>query len=226
MHARLRTHNQNDVTGQVQSGSTRRLVFAFTGWKEPTMPEGCGRALVIPRDLTLLGSDLMVAPIPEVAVLRVPASHLVARAAASGSGAIAAGSQVEVQLLCRIGAAPWPTTGKTGIRTLSTADGTQYTEIGYDWATQHFYVDHSHCCSATPRALLQTAPLPVANLGSSLNMTVYVDGGLIESFLKGKVITPLVAPDPLAALPEARVTTVLETSGGVTCSVESWQLAY
>jgi hypothetical protein len=59
-----------------------------------------------------------------------------------------------------------------------------------------------------------------------LNMTVFVDGGLIEAFLSGKVITPLVAPDDHAGLPETRVTTLVETSGRLGCSIESWQLAY
>ena len=73
---------------------------------------------------------------------------------------------------------------------------------------------------------MQAAPLPTKALGGSLNLTVYVDGAIIEAFLGGKVITPLVSPDPEAGLPETRTTSVVETSGGVSCSVESWQLAY
>ena len=56
----------------VQSGATRRLVFGFTGWQEPTMPSGCGRALIIARELTVEGSELVIHPIPETSVLRVP----------------------------------------------------------------------------------------------------------------------------------------------------------
>ena len=60
----------------------------------------------------------------------------------------------------------------------------------------------------------------------SILRQVYVDGGLIEAFLGGMAITPLVSPDPNAARPEQRTTSVVETSGGLDCSVQSWQLAY
>ena len=33
------------------------------------MPSGCGRSLIIPRDLTVEGSELNVSPIPETASL-------------------------------------------------------------------------------------------------------------------------------------------------------------
>lgn len=59
----------------VQSGQSRRLMFGFTGWSEPTMPTGCGRALVMPRELSVVGSTLHITPISETAVLRVPGSR-------------------------------------------------------------------------------------------------------------------------------------------------------
>ena len=36
------------------------------------MPSGCGRALIIARELTVEGSELVIHPIPETSVLRVP----------------------------------------------------------------------------------------------------------------------------------------------------------
>ena len=220
--------------GPVQSGDARRLNFGFTGWNEPTMPGGCGRALIIPRELSIGGAngdELITKPIAETAVLRVPGSRRVATAAAgatsgvASSADIATGSQVEVRLTCPLVAGEARASGKTAIRTLATADGSQYTEIGYDFDTQTFYANHSLCCSATaPNAIVQAAPLPVAALGGVLNLTVWVDGGVIEAFLGGKVITPLVAPDVAAGAPEARVTTVVP--GGLSCSVESHQLRY
>eukprot|EP00966_Prymnesium_polylepis_P074207 1722282-Prymnesium_polylepis.1 len=45
-------------SSMVQTGASRRVVFAFTGWSEPTMPRGCGRNLVFPRELRLEGSRL------------------------------------------------------------------------------------------------------------------------------------------------------------------------
>ena len=210
-----------------QSASSRRLSFGFTGWKEPTATAGCGRSLVLPRELSVVGSELVISPIPETEALRIPGSRRASRVVAGTSSAsIANGSQVEVRLLCTPAAGTVPTTGVTAIRTLSLANGSQYLEVGYDWRKQVFYADHTWCCSATPHAVVQAAPLPRAALGGALNLTVFVDGSIIEAFLGGRVITPLVSPDPAAALPEARVTTLVETSRGVGCRVESWQLAY
>jgi hypothetical protein len=134
----------------VQSAYSRRLVFSFTGWLEPTAPRGCGRALVIPRELRLNGDELMTEPIPETAVLRVASSHRSARVAAGDAAkldrrgvAIATGSQVEVRLLCSLPAL-LPTRGRTGLRTLSTMDGSQFSEIG---------------CAPRPAAQLQPRPV-------------------------------------------------------------------
>jgi beta-fructofuranosidase len=197
----------------IQTGSSRRLVFGFTGWQEPTMPNGCGRALVIPRELRVEGSELMTLPIPETAVLRIPGT------ATTSSSALAKGSQVEVRMNCS-GA----TSGKVGIRTLATADGKFYTEIGYDFDRKVAYADHSNCC-ATPNSIVQRAPHPRPAAAGQVQIAIFVDGGLIEAFISGKVITPLVSPDPAAGAPEDRVTTVLQAPGA-SCSVGSWQLAY
>lgn len=207
----------------VQSGIARRLVFGFTGWQEPTMPHGCGRALVLPREVSLQGFELQLQPIPEAAVLR---TGPVVRS--SGDDApLAAGSQVEIRLQCAWGAAAGPPSrGVTGIRTLASADSAHYTELGYDWHAHAFYADHSKCCN-TSNTIVQRAPLPLAMLGPVLNLTLYVDGGLLEAFLAGRVITPLVAPDVAAGgPPDARVSSIVNTAPGVSCSAESWRLAY
>lgn len=227
-----------------QKGTARRLVFGFTGWQEPTAPSGCGRYLIIPRDLTVVGDRLEVSAIPETKVLRVPSSKkttmVEANAATSlaggaeeagkeagenggGSGAIASGSQVEISLSCT-GTA---TSGKVAVRTLASTDGKYYTEIGYDFSEKErpFYVDHSHCCTA-PNTIVQKAISGGAQ-GSLSNMTVFVDGGLIEAYAVGTVITPLINPDEAAGgAPDARVSTVVNTATGVTCAVESYQLKY
>ena len=197
------------------------------------MPRGCGRALVLPRELRLKASELQLQPIPEAAKLRAgPAVR------SSGDDApLAAGSQVEIRLRCAWGAAASgaaasgaaagpPSRGVTGIRTLASADSAHYTELGYDWQAQAFYADHSKCCNAS-RPIVQRAPLPLAMLGPVLNLTLYVDGGLLEAFLAGRVITPLVAPDVAAGgPPDARVSSIINTAPGVSCSAESWKLAY
>ena len=48
-----------------------------------------------------------------------------------------------------------------------------------------------------------------------------------QAFLAGRVITPLVAPDVTAGgPPDARVSSIVNTAPGVSCSAESWKLAY
>ena len=116
----------------VQSGASRRLVFGFTGWSEPTMPGGCGRALVIPRDLAVVGSELHVLPIPETAVLRTTAFPTTIHSIIGTGTTIARGSTVEIRLNCSQPDGGWPNAGKLGLRTLMTIDGTSYTEIGYN----------------------------------------------------------------------------------------------
>jgi len=201
----------------IQTGASRRVVFGFTGWSEPTMPSGCGRALIIPRDLTVEGSELKISPIPETAVLRKTGTL---QAGDASTAALASGSQVEIRLNCTTTA----TTGKVGVRTLATADGTSYTEIGFDFSQKAFYADHSKCCGK-PNAIVQRAPLTTGMLGSAIELAVFVDGGVIEAFLGGRVITPLIAPNATDGMPDDRVSTVTNTAG-VTCTVASWQLGY
>lgn len=208
-------------TSWVQTNETRRLVFGFTGWQEPTMPSGCGRALIMPRELTVEGSELKIAPILETKVLRKSATRLFGH----GVGApIASGSRVEVRLNCTMSEWAHGKVGKVGVRTLATTDGSSFVEIGYDFGVQAMYADHSKCCEV-PNTIIQRAPISATALGNTLSLAVFVDGGLIEAFLGGRAITPLVAPDAAAASPEARVTT-MTNSAGITCSVESWQLSY
>lgn len=98
----------------MQTGASRRLVFGFTGWSEPTAPTGCGRYLIMPRDLSLSADDkLVVSHIPETKVLRVPGSLRTATVEAQvkveqeqggergqAQASIATGSQVEISLTC------------------------------------------------------------------------------------------------------------------------------
>ena len=76
-----------------------------------------GRALVIPRELSVVGSELMVSPVVETAALRKHATQHQLAPAAHGA-ALAAGSQVELRVNCTAPAAGWPTNGLLGIRTL------------------------------------------------------------------------------------------------------------
>ena len=92
-------------------------------------------------------------------------------------------------------------TGKVGVRTLATADGRAFMEVGYDTARQALYVDHSRCC-ASANTVVQRAPLRATDMpggGELLELVVIVDGGMLETFASQRVaITSLVSPDERA----------------------------
>ena len=263
----------------VQTSSSRRVVFGFTGWNEPTAPQGsklqsvqadgemgrdgavsagggwgrsqpgCGRYLVLPRELTVQeGAGVQINPVPETRVLRVAGSavHGVIgdlnrnrngptagpTAGPTSKLVLATGAQVEVEVTCNRTGGAWPRVGKVAVRTLGSADGKHYTEVGWDFSHQAngtaFYVDHTHCCR-NASTIVQRAFVP--NLvGAELRMRVFVDAGMIEAFGSGVVITALVNPDSSAAgggLPEARVSWVPSNPApaGVRCAVSSYKLS-
>jgi hypothetical protein len=90
--------------------------------------------------------------------------------------------------------------------------------------------------SNTGHNFTQSAILPpVAGLNApglkaaedTLTLSVFVDGGLIEAYTSGAVITPLINPVVASGgAPDARVSTFVNTATGVTCKVESYKLAY
>lgn len=214
------------------TGEGRRVSFAFTGWSEPSKVPACGRAMVLPRDITLAADGLgpRLQPIPETQSLRNTSSHMsyestVRQTAPGSSLALVAGAQVSVSVVCRLPAQP-PASGRVAVQVLSTTDQKQYTEVGYDFAAEGLYTDHTHCCQA-PNTVVQRAPTPRASLAADglVNITVFVDGGLVESFLNGRVtITALVSPDPAAGSPESRMNVFVSSAVGVDCSVQAWQL--
>ena len=53
----------------VQTGSSRRVLFAFSGWAAPTASASCGRSMLLPRELRLNGSEVLVEPVAELALL-------------------------------------------------------------------------------------------------------------------------------------------------------------
>ncbi|KAK3263518.1 hypothetical protein CYMTET_27678 [Cymbomonas tetramitiformis] len=54
-----------------QMGDARRVLFAFTGWHEPTAIPSCGRAFVLPREVSLAeDGGLQTLPVAETKELR------------------------------------------------------------------------------------------------------------------------------------------------------------
>lgn len=89
------------------------------------------------------------------------------------------------------------------------------------------YADQSRCCGPNPSGIVQTAPLPPDRLlgltNGALNLTYYVDGGLIEGFGGHQVVlTTLVAPN---GLQEGQSTTAfINTADLKACTVQAWAL--
>ena len=148
-------------------------MFSFTGWQSPTQAPGCGRVIVLPRELGVRRGALSIMPVNETARLRVSGSLVrtsIARPKGVANGnkmdekadvsahTLATGSQVELRARCSGTDALSTPAGKIGVRTLGTWDSAQYTEIGYDLGEQTLYVDHSRCCAAS-NAIVQRAAL-------------------------------------------------------------------
>lgn len=96
----------------------------------------------------------------------------------------------------------------------------------FDVTSQALYVDHTHCCAAAS-SIVQRAPVRTSDIGDVLELVVFIDGALIESFVAGRAaITALVSPDERAARPAERNSSTFSDISGLSCSVGSWQLAY
>ena len=101
-----------------------------------------------------------------------------------------------------------------------------YTRVGWEFGrSDPLLVDHTHCCrnnSATVQRALATTPRP----GQPLEIGVWVDAGLVESFSSGVAITSLVHATTDAGGPsEARRSTVSVSAQGVSCVVSSYKLS-
>ena len=212
----------------------RRVVFGFTGWTEPTAATGCGRALIIPRDITLGpdGSTPRITPIPELQSLRVPGTAVNLPFFGAAPAQLTPGSAVWVSAMCTFPPAAVPTNGAVFARVLATSDGGEYTEVGVDfsgavggWGFPTLYANHSSCCGGSD-GMVQTAPLVTpALLKGMLNLTILVDGGLIEVFLNGLVaLTALVNPTN-SSPPSARGNTLASTVAAAACTGASWAMA-
>lgn len=214
--------------------TTRRLMFGFTGWQEPTARASCGRAMLLPRDVRLSDVDGMTplfSPLEELATLRVASSHVGPLGPQQGNvsaSVLPRGAQVELHARCDLATAqPLPGSGVVAFRTLCSADGSNYTEVGYDFASGQLYTDQRRCCGSNTDTV-QVAPLVpdrILNLsGGQLNLTVLVDGGLLESFLSSQVVLSTQV-NPAGNADNARGTAFINTAPyGLACEVEAWAL--
>eukprot|EP01052_Picozoa_sp_SAG31_P023180 SAG31_NODE_1893_length_6973_cov_5.870963_6_plen_104_part_00 len=80
----------------------------------------------------------------------------------------------------------WHANGIVALQTLASVDGNHCTTVGWDFNdnTQPFFVGHTHCCkpNESDNDIVQRATAMAPPSGQSLEMRVFVDGGMIEAF--------------------------------------------
>ena len=188
----------------------------------------CKRYHTIPRDLTIDEDTglLRIAPIPEIATLRQST-------AVNVTGSSRVGSQIEVVLSCS-GIGPGAT-GAFGVDVLATASGEEYTRLGVNLTTwtqgepPSAFVDTSWTAGGAAgydNPGTNVVPLWQLHQGGAINVTVLVDGGMIEAFFGEQMpITTLVQPSNASGAPDARYARPFNTAAGVTCGTRISKLA-
>eukprot|EP01050_Picozoa_sp_SAG11_P021704 SAG11_NODE_3919_length_2148_cov_2.631040_1_plen_316_part_00 len=218
--------------------SGRRVLFAFTGWHERLgggMNEFCGISHLMPRDLTVAPDGrLHIVPVPEISNLALGT----ARPLVTNGTAQTLGAQLMVMFTCS-GLPPLPTrqtatARSVGIDVLLDSAAAEWTRVGYDLDSGEIFVDQSHT-NAADRALSdavqRSAPLHEVSgeAVTTLNITVLVDGGLLESYANRQVvISSLLSPSTNSSSePGARQVRAFSAAAvppGVTCSGEAWAM--
>ena len=136
------------------------------------------------------------------------------------------GSRLEVQLQCT----NVTSSTEIAVRVLTSEDGKEAVLVKYCAANSSLCTDHRLANSQEPSSLIQNAPVPAAVAADgTLGLRVFVDGGMIETFLDSRVaITSLVQ---LPAQTISNVTTAqnrgvaVEVRGAPACVASVWQLA-
>merc|ERR1712167_222943 len=99
---------------------------------------------LLPRDLRLDSkSRLTISPIPELASLRQPSSHIVANIDANRRNQIphASGSLLELRLHCT----GTPANGDhVGFQVLAGPGNATWTTVGYNYSAAQLFIDHRH----------------------------------------------------------------------------------
>ena len=211
---------------EVQAPDGRRVLFSATGWHNPPGMGGCKTQLhLIPRDIKLDAKGRVTFnPIPEIAAtLRKPGSFELV--AGSATATTVKGSSLELHLNC---SGALRASGSVGLQILAHADKSKFTTVGYDYATERLFVDHSNS-GALKSAIKQTAPLAggAASDGNSIELVVLVDRGLVESFLNRRAVISSFVSEIMAETtpaPAERTVFVAPAPSGVTCQFRGYEL--
>ena len=192
---------------------------------------GCpGMTMLMPRELGLgqrRRSDnetdwfLTMAPPPEVASLRGVEQRGVVPVQFRSTG-----SQLEVRVRCAA------TIDKLEVDVLRSASGAERLTVSYYRSNHTLSVDQRHANAEISRsvaaaALVQMAPYDVHS--GPLELRVFVDGGLVQTFLNDEVtVTTLVNLSAMVSPPDARgvaVNSSAKGNGESECSASVWPLS-
>ena len=164
-----------------------------------------------------------MAPPAEVVSLRGPEQRGVAPAQFRSTG-----SQVEVRVLCAATNAPT----SVAIDVLRSASGTERLTVAYHRSNHTLTVDQRHANAEispalSAAALVQEAPYDAD--GGALELRVFIDGGLVQTFLNEAVtVTTLVNLSAAVSGPATRGVAVsgsAASSGGSGCTASVWPLS-
>ena len=189
---------------------SRRLLFGFGGWRQGDM-SSCNGWYVLPRDLSISEAGTL---------LHHPAAEMQGlRQGPAVTDGVAAGGQVEILLQCRLPAA-LPSSGVLGVSTLQ-AGGNQSVIVGVDFASRAAF-------AAVPAVLGRfgntsrtdtSAPLQAALQGDSLELRVFVDGQMIETFFGGEVSITTATSNLVAS---GLLTSSIVNDNALDCNASSW----
>lgn len=233
----------------------RRILFAFTGWHERTggsINAACGISHLMPRDLSVAADGrLRIKPVPEIDNLKLGRGATLEM----NGEATQLGSQAMVSMICTnvpnpphpvVGVVPPRARRAVAVDVLLDIAAEEWTRVGYDLDSGVLFVDQSHTNAHSPRlsdAYQTTAPLPtvVGTAISTVNITVLVDGGLLESYANDHVVissllTPSTTGSTVADMRKARAisigsSTSNDSNGGTrvdlstpTCTATTWKM--
>eukprot|EP01052_Picozoa_sp_SAG31_P026803 SAG31_NODE_2456_length_5663_cov_8.660361_4_plen_181_part_00 len=174
----------------------------------------------LPRELSLSATGkLLQHPVREAMNLRKTQSL---------APTIAPGSQVEMMVICeRPDSGSWPASGLLAVKTLETVG--QALSLGYEFAVGasgsvaiNGFADVPASLSVLGARKDRTPPLPDLATATALELRVFVDGHMTETFYGGYAVITTITSN---TVPSANVGSALVNPLGLKCNMSSWTLA-
>eukprot|EP01043_Picozoa_sp_COSAG02_P068741 COSAG02_NODE_11523_length_1707_cov_1.277363_2_plen_180_part_00 len=172
----------------------------------------------LPRDLSLSPSGrLLQHPVQESVKLRKKQSKF---------PTLAPGAQVEVSARCeRPTSGSWPSSGSLAVKTLQTAG--QAVTMGFKFGGDSVnplingFADVPASLSVLGARLDMTPDLTELAAAASLELRVFVDGHMAETFFGGQAVITTVTSN---IVPSAKLGSAFVNTAGLSCNVSSWTL--